>query len=141
MTGKSKETRDEYFNLMNALADSAIEMSDDEIESQIAEEGDKTEEIRTVFVNAVRLAKQNALFEAKKQYAVTLTSFQKLKFEIPETLKEKRDMIHSLLDRMSSSQQHALTSQFREFERLADEDLDSMLMQLLALEDSDKHGT
>lgn len=138
MTGESKKTRDEYFNMMNALADSVVDMSDHEIEEEIRDDGDNTEEIRAVLLNSVRLAKQYVLREARKQYDSELQSFRKFSFELPPTPNEKRDLLQSMLGSISEAQQQALTGQFREFEKLADEDLEGILQQLLALQASEK---
>jgi hypothetical protein len=43
----------EYSNVMNALADSVFEMSDEEVEEYIQKDGDNTEQIRQVLLNAV----------------------------------------------------------------------------------------
>ena len=136
MTRESKKIRDEYFNLMNGLAESVFDMSDTEIDEVIAEEGDNTDEIRAVLLKSVQLAKKHALVEAKQQYAAELHSYRKIKFELPATPKGKRDLLQSMLGSMSNTQQHALTGQFRDFEELADEDLDGILLQLIALEES-----
>ncbi|HCA57821.1 MAG TPA: hypothetical protein DEP46_07565 [Blastocatellia bacterium] len=134
MTSDSQKIRNEYFNMMTALADSVVEMPDAEIEEEIKEDGDKTEETRNVLLNSVRLAKQHALNEARKQYTSDLLAFQKLTLELPPTPGEKRDLLQSMLGSISQSQQLALTGQFREFEKLADEDLDGILLQLFALQ-------
>lgn len=133
MTSDSQKNRDEYFNVMNALADSVVEMSDAEIDEEIKEEGDNTEETRNVLLNSVKLARQHALREARKQYTSNLQKFQNLTFKLPATPSEKRGLLQSMLGSISQTQQLALTGQFREFEDLADEDLDGILQQLFAL--------
>lgn len=134
MTGESKKTKDEYFNLMNALADSVVDMSDAEILDEIGEDGDNTEEIRAVFLKSIKLAKQHVLIDARKAYDSELQSFKKITFDLPSTFREKRDLLKSMLGNLSQPQQLAFTGQFREFEILADEDLDGMLLQLFALQ-------
>lgn len=140
MTGDSRKIRDEYFNMMTALADSVVEMSDAEIDEEIREDGDDTEEIQQVVLNSVKLAKQHALREARNQYTSNLQTFQKLTFELPPTPSEKRDLLQSMLGSISQTQQLALTGQFREFEKLADEDLDGILLQLFALQSAERQG-
>lgn len=140
MTSDSQKIRDEYFNLMSGLADSVVEMSDAEIDEEIKEDGDSTEATRTALLNSVKLAKQHALREARKQYTSSLQTFQKIVFELPPTINEKRDLLKSMLGSISQTQQLALTGQFREFEELADEDLDGMLLQLFALQSAETQG-
>lgn len=48
----------ELENICNALAESVFEMSDEEIESEISEDGDDTEEIRQVLLDAVEKARK-----------------------------------------------------------------------------------
>lgn len=134
MTGESKKTRDEYFNMMSALADSVVDMADVEVEELIQEDGDNIEEIRMVLLNSVKLSKQRTLIDARKQYESKLLSFKKTVFDLPSTLREKRDLLTSMLGDLSQSQQLAFTGQFREFENLADEELDGMLLQLFLLQ-------
>ena len=136
MTGES-DIRDRYFNLMNGMADSVFEMSDAEVEELILEEGDNTEELRAFFLTSIRLARKQTLIDAKRRYAAEVTSFQKSRFELPQTSGEKRDLLQSMLGSMSQPQSQPLTGQFRDFEEVADEDLDGILLQLLALEKSD----
>jgi len=138
MIAEHKKTRDEYFNLMNALADSVVDMSDAEIEEELKGDGDNTEEIRGVLLNSVRLAKQHALVDARKEYESRLETFKRITFDLPNTLREKRDLLKSMVGKMSQPQQLAFTGQFREFEKLADEDLDGILMQLFALQSADE---
>lgn len=140
MTGDSQKIRDEYFNMMTALADAVVEMSDAEIDEEIKEDGNDTEEIRQVLLNSVKLAKQHALREARNQYTSSLQTFQNLTFELPPTPSEKRDLLQSMLGSISQTQQLALTGQFREFEKLADEDLDGILLQLFALQSAERKG-
>lgn len=140
MTGDSQRTKDEYFNMMTALADSVVEMSYTEIDEEIEEVGDETEEIRKVLLNSVKLAKQFALREARNHYDYNLKTFQKLTFDLPSTPSGKRDLLQSMLGEISQSQQHALTGQFREFEKLADEDLEGILIQLISLQAVEKQG-
>jgi hypothetical protein len=119
---------------MNSLADSVMEMTEEELQEEIAETGDTAEETKNLLVNAIKFAKQQALREARLEYEATVHSLSTIKFEKPETPAEKRGLIQSILARLGATQQQALTAQFREFESLPDEDLDRLLDQLLILQ-------
>lgn len=136
MQGDMEKECLEFFNLMSALADSVIEAPAGEIEEQIAEDGVETEEIRAVFLNAVRLAKRQQLSDARAAYESDVAAFRKLSFEIPETSQGKREMLTSIFGTLSQPQQQALTAHFRDFEELADDDLDGIIRQLLALKNA-----
>jgi hypothetical protein len=139
MIGEPDKTSEEYFNLMTGLADSAMDMSDEEIREEIAETGNNSaEETKRLFLNAVKLAKQQALREAKLEHKAAVLTLTKIKFERPEAPAEKRGLIRSMLAEMGARQQTALTAQFREFESLPDEDLDRVLDQLFVLEEESK---
>ncbi|MGE3466919.1 MAG: hypothetical protein AB7J13_08300 [Pyrinomonadaceae bacterium] len=140
MIGEPDKTSEEYFNLMSGLADSAMDMSDEEIEEEIAETGNTAEETKNLFLNAIKLAKLQALREAKVEHEAAVLSLRKIKFERPETPAEKRGMIQSILAGISASQQQSLTAQFREYESLPDEDLDRLLDQLYILQQRESEG-
>jgi len=134
MIGERDKTSKEYFNLMSGLADSFMEMTDEEIQEEIAETGDTAEETKNLLLNAIRFAKQHALREAKIEHETTLRSLSTMRFEKPEAPAEKRGLIQSILAGLGAIQQQALTAQFREFESLPDEDLDRLLDQLFILQ-------
>lgn len=134
MISKPDKSSEEYFNLMNALADSAIDMTDEEIREDIAETGDTAEQTRNLLFNAIKFAKQQALREAKREHEASVLSLKQIRFERPAAPAEKRGLIQSILAGMSAGEQEVLTAQFREFEDLPDEDLDRLLDQLYVLQ-------
>lgn len=140
MIGEPDKTSEEYFNLMSGLADSVIDMSDDEIQEEVAEIGDKAEETKNLLLNAIKFAKQQALRDAKLEHEATVRSLSSMRFERPEAPAEKRGLIQSILAGLGATQQQALTAQFREFESLPDEDLDRLLDQLFILQKESEEG-
>ena len=134
MIGEPDKTSEEYFNLMSGLADSVMDMTDEEIQEEVAETGDTAEETKNLLLNAIKFAKQQALREAKLEHEATVRSLSMMKFEKPEAPIEKRGLIQSILAGLGATQQQALTAQFREFESLPDEDLDRVLDQLFILQ-------
>ena len=52
------DVEQQYENLMSALADSCLEMTDEEIRDDITENGDTAEETRQILLNAIALANE-----------------------------------------------------------------------------------
>ncbi len=140
MIGEPDKTSEEYFNLMSGLADSVMDMTDEEIQEEVAETGDTAEETKNLLLNAIKFAKQQALREAKLEHEATVRSLSTMRFEKPEAPTEKRGLIRSILAGLGATQQQALTAQFREFESLPDEDLDRVLDQLFILQKESEEG-
>lgn len=133
MLNENIKYEDELSNLMSGLADSVLEMSDEEIEEEINFEGDDSEDIRQVLLYAVKACRQEKLIEAKKLHQLNLNLYQNRHYEIPDSPDEKRNLIQSMLGNMASQNQSALTLQHRDYEDMPDEDLDGFLHQLFAL--------
>lgn len=74
------ETSEKYFNLMSALADSAMDMTDEEIQEEIAETGDTAEETRNLFLNAIEFATR----EAEPEEEIGLTVFERALLAVAE---------------------------------------------------------
>lgn len=138
MLSENKEFEEEYSNIMNGLAELVFEMSDEEIEEEIKEEGDDTEEIKQVLLNAVKSCRQKKLHRAQESYKQSLNSFQNTYFEIPETPDEKRKLIQSMMGNLIAQNQSSVTLQFRDYQDMPDEDLDGVLKQLFALNSIEK---
>lgn len=128
-----KNYDDEYFNLMSALADSVMDMSDEEVEDAIREDGDNVDQINLVLMNAVKLGKKMVLENARRAYEAESERLQARKYDLPSTAGEKRSLMQKLIEALSLGQQE-LTLQFREYESMPDEDLDGALKQLMELQ-------
>jgi hypothetical protein len=122
---------------MNAMAESTLDLSDEELESEIREEGRDpdavAERVRDVLREAVRASQQRPLLEAQKRYDERVAALRVKKYEMPERPQEQREMINMLLAANPQLGSGLLTAQFRDFESLADEDVGSCLRQLLEL--------
>ena len=139
MTRESDTTGEAYFNLMNALADSVAGMSEAEFDDEM-DGKDDVEEIRAILMRSIKLGKLEALKEARQNPIVSRKSFERVRFDLPSTVGEKRDLLQSMLGSMQQKNPQALTAQFREFKDVPDEDLDTILLQLLALNEADEKG-
>ena len=130
--------QEELANIMNALADSVLEIPDEEVKVQIIEEGDNTEIVRQILLNSVKNCRQKKLREARDRYNKNFTSFQTNKYDLPESPDEKRHLIQAMLGNLAAQSQTQVTAQFRDFENLPDEDLDGVLQQIYALAEAEQ---
>jgi len=137
MLNEKDKYQDELANIMNGLADSVLEMPDEEIKEELTEDDD-SEVIRQILLNSVKNCRQKNLREARARYDKNFFSFQTTKFDLPETPDEKRHLIQAMLGNLASQNQVQVTAQFRDFENLPDEDLDGVLQQIFALQETEK---
>jgi hypothetical protein len=138
MLKENDKYQDELANIMNAIADSVLEMPDEEIREEINEEGDNSEAVRRIMLNSVTACRQKKLRDARQRYEKKIVSFQETKFDLPESPDEKRHLIQAMLGSLAAQNQARVTAQFREFENLPDEDLDGVLQQIYALQSAEK---
>lgn len=138
MLNENDKYQDELANIMNAIADSVLEVPDEEIREEINEEGDNTEGVRRIMLNSVRDCRQKKLRDARARYEKKIFSFQETKFDLPDSPGEKRHLIQAMLGNLAAQNQARVTAQFREFENLPDEDLDGVLQQIYALQSAEK---
>jgi len=146
MTDKRRNYSDELANIMNGVAESTLDMSDEEIESEIREEGGDpdavAEHVRGVLRKAIKACQQRPLLEAQQRYEERVAALRLKKYNVPESVDEQRQMINTLLAANPQLGSGLLTAQFRDFESLADEDVGSCLRQLLELtEANDSAGS
>lgn len=144
MLNENGKYQDELANVMNALADSVLEMTDEEIEAEIAEEGaggGNAEAVRQTLLDSVKCCRQKNLREAKERYKKSFFSFQETKYDFPDSPEEKRRLIQAMLGSRAAQNRGQVTAQFRDFENLPDEDLDGVLQQLFALQSAEAGET
>lgn len=134
MLNENSKHQDELANIMNAIADSVLEMPDEAIREEINEEGDDTEAVRKILLNSVTACRQKKLRDARARYEKNIFSFRETKFDLPDSPDEKRRLIQAMLGNLAAQSQARVTAQFREFENLPDEDLDGVLQQIIALQ-------
>lgn len=145
MGDKMRNYNREMTDIMNAMADSTLDMTDEEIEAEIRDEGVNpdavSERVRDVMREAIKSCQQRPLLDAQKRYDARIEAMKVKKYQIPDLLKEQREMIATLLASKPHLGGGLLTAQFRDFKELPDEDVESCLRQLLELiETSDLTG-
>lgn len=138
MLNENDKYQDELASIMNNLADSVLEMSDEEIEEETKEEGKDTEAVRLILLNSVKSCRQKSLRAARERYEANSYSFRETKYDFPDSPEEKRHLIQAMMGNLAAQNQMSVTAQFRDFENLPDEDLDGVLQQLFALKISEK---
>jgi hypothetical protein len=123
--------------IMDALAESVAEAPDEEILTEVQEEGKNPEEVakhvKNVLQGAVKAFRQRRLVEAQQRYELHVAAMQRKKYTLPITAPERRELLNVVLSRQPTLRS-ALTAQYRDFTNLADADVESYLKQLQELE-------
>lgn len=137
MADRPRDYNQELASIMNAMAESTLDLTDEEIESEIREEGGNpdavADHVRDVLRQAIKDCRRRPLLEAQKQYDERVAALGKKQYPIPEMPAEQREMINTLLAANPHLRSGVFTAQFRDFNELADEDVGSYLKQLLEL--------
>lgn len=127
---------EELARIMNGLAESTLEMSDEELEEELREEGDApervAEDVRGVLRRAVKAHRQKNLLAAQKKYEERLIHLEKKKYSLPDSIEEQRGLLMGLLAG-NSNVRSLLTAQNRDFTDLPDSEVTSYLKQLYEL--------
>jgi len=137
MTDKPRDYEQELADILNALAESTLEMSDEEIELEIREEGLDpqivAEHVREILKNTVKSCQQRLLIEAEQEYEKRISAMKGADYSLPESPKAQRDLITSILASNPQLVRGLLTAQSRDFNSLPDEDLPAFVIQLMSL--------
>ena len=136
MSGKIKDRAEAFRALMNALAEEAATLSDEETEAEVRAEGkdpkETAEKTRAVLMSAYRRFRQRALHSAAQSYRNRVREIRKRRYTLPESPEERRRLLE-LVMRRPGMKSAFLTAQYRDFERLPDDDVESILKQLQEL--------
>ena len=137
MPEKPQSYEKELQAIMYALAESVTEASDEDILTELQEEGENPEVIaeraRNVLLGAVKDFRQRRLVEAQRQYELHIAAMEKKKYLLPTTTGERRKLLDLMLSRQPVMRSALLTSQYRDFRDLTDDDVGSYLRQLQEL--------
>jgi hypothetical protein len=121
---------------MNALADAASEVSDEEIIADSREAGvdlwAEGEAVRTLLRKEVQKYKKRKLDDARRAYEAASYSLITGTYDLPPTPQARRDLLAHVLT-LKPQVQGMLTMQFRELDQLSDGDVESSLRKLSAL--------
>jgi hypothetical protein len=125
MTKREEKARALY----DALADSVIEASEKEIADESRESGESPEQVAAHMRQLLRRTwtefRQRPLKEARQTYLRAASLVEKTKPELPSTPEARRQLLVGILAKHRESEQ--LMAQFRDFEEMTDEDVQSWL--------------
>jgi len=123
MTEKIRDYDQDLTRFMNGMAEAVVEMSDEEVTQELAEEPVDSKEVRKVLRNAIKECQQRPLVEAQKCYQEHIAAFESNEFEITSDFDEQRGMITSILASNPQLGIGLLTAQYRDFADLPDGDV------------------
>jgi hypothetical protein len=127
----------EYQTLMNALAESVLKESPEELANDLRVEGidpgQYTEEVRQAMLDAVKAHEQQALHKARRTYSESVAAYEQRKIHLPTSSQKRREIFERAIRRDPEFRQQ-LTMQHRDFTDLTDEDIESYLWQLHELD-------
>lgn len=137
MPKKPQSYEEELRAMMDALAESVAEASDEEILAETIEEGEDpeaaAERVRNVLLDAAKAYRQRNLREAQRQYELHVAAMRERKYTLPTTPEERRTLLDLVFSRQPEMRSAFLTAQHREFRSLTDADVESYLKQLQEL--------
>jgi len=136
MSKKPQNYEEELRAIMNALAESVAEASDEEILEETRAQGkDPTEaagRVRNVLLDAGKAYRQRRLREAQHQYESHIAAMGARTYNLPTSAIDRRRLLDLVLSRQPAMRS-ALTAQYRQFTSLTETDVESCLKQLQEL--------
>jgi hypothetical protein len=133
MSSKRTNHERQLETLMNALAESVAEESDEEIVAEAAQEGQAADvvagHVREMLLKSVKAHLQEKLRTSRKMYEQDVATLNAKEYPLPGTAAEKRRLLASVFQ----LRPELVTAQWRDFDRLTDEDIESSLKQMQEL--------
>lgn len=137
MPEKQRDYEAELRTIMDALAESVANASDDEVIAEAREAGKDparvAERVREILKRAVIAFEQRRLREAEQAYERRVASIRERRYPIPAAADRRRELLDRIVTRKPELGAALLTLQNREFRNLTDADIQSCLEQLGAL--------
>jgi len=137
MPERPRDYEAELRAIMDALAESAAQASDEEILAEVRESGEDPEavaaRVRGILSRAVTAYEQRRLRDAEESYRRRLESMRTQSRAIPATPERRRELFMAIMTRQPDLGTALVTLQNREFRSLTDADIQSALEQLAAL--------
>lgn len=127
----SKSHEEQLRLVMDALAESVLEMTDSDAEAEFR--ADPAPRTKGIFQAAAKRHAQTKLRAAQAQYEQASKSVKERDFAIPATAAERRSLLDAFLASYQASGMTGLTAQFRDLKSVSDADVESTLRQLDAL--------
>jgi len=134
----NKKSYDEQLStIMNQLADSVLDMSDEQVLAEEREKGidplKEAESIRHVLRRSSKMHRMQNLQEAEREYEERVTRLKKSQYELPDSSTKRRQLLAAVFAARPDMQSVMLTAQHRDFDQLTEMDIESFLRQLADL--------
>lgn len=134
----NKENYDEQLSaIMNRLADSVLELSDEQLIAEERERGidplKEAERIRAILRRSSKIHRMKKLHAAETAYKEHITRLTKSQHELPDSPTKRRQLLAAVFAARPDMQSLMLTAQHRNFDELAELDIESLLRQLADL--------
>lgn len=135
---ENKKNYDEQLSaIMNRLADSVLDMSDEQVLAEEREKGidplKEAESVRYVLRQASKRHRMQKLEAAERAYQEQVTRLKQSRFELPDSSAKRRQLLAAVFAARPDVQSVMLTAQHRNFDQLTEMDIESFLRQLADL--------
>lgn len=133
MPKKPRKGEEEMAYLLDFLAESVLDASDEDLLSEAREDGEDPEaivpQVTAVIEGAVAAAAQNRRGQIREAYEAKLASMRNRVLRLPATAAERLDLLKSVLA-SNPDLQPALTLQHRDLNDLTESDIEGYLRKL-----------
>jgi hypothetical protein len=123
--------------IMNRLADSMLDLSDEQVLAEAREAGidplKESERIRDMLRRSSKEHRMQKLREAKRTYEDQVAKLKHTRLELPQSPVDRRNLLAAVFAAKPDIQSLILTAQHRNFDQLTDSDVESSLKQLAHL--------
>ncbi|RMD96101.1 MAG: hypothetical protein D6812_17740 [Deltaproteobacteria bacterium] len=137
MAGTINNPEEALRAIMNALAEDAANLSDEDAIAEIRAEGRDparaAERVRAILRKACTNERQRPLRAAAEEYRRRVKEMRNRRYTLPESPEERRRLLELVMLRRPAMKSAFLTAQYRDFECLPDDDIESILKQLQEL--------
>lgn len=132
-----KITEEKAHRVLEAIAESIAEASDEEILDDMRADGEDpavvAQEVRSVLLRGVTAYKKAKLRAAHEQHERQVEELRHKDFSLPDTPAAMRALLAKVLSLRPEYGAAVLTAQYRDFSELSDEDVRQHLVQLAHL--------
>jgi len=133
---KTRNYERELKSIMDFLAESVLDADDEMIAEEIRANGldpeETAEDTRQVLQTAVANYQKGKLDEARKVYDQKIKKIEGSHYSLPSTPEERSDLLNDIFH-LNPSIQSLLTAHYRDFSKLSDNDIQSLLIHLKEL--------
>lgn len=135
---RDKNDYDEQLaNIMNSLADSVLDLSDEELLAELRKEGvdpqAEAERTRQFLRQVSKAHRMRKLENAQLIYEKQVAEMRSKRYDLPTSSSKQRELLAAVFAARPDMQSAFLTAQHRNFEELSDTDVESFLKQLKEL--------